>query len=139
MLIKQNDYICLTCEENGQGLLLIDQRRKTRWALDPQSLVYGKAVQNPWGNLDPEPQPLVPLYARYGDDSTIVVTYQAGTSGLEMCFRIMEEFVEVSLSGVTDDQVGHVSLPGSFIPHNEPLSLLLPIMQGMLWDGRGRR
>ena len=34
-------------------------------------------------------------------------------------------------------EIGFASLPGSFLPEGERLKLLLPIMQGMLWDGRG--
>jgi hypothetical protein len=137
MLTKQNERICMTCEENGQGLAFIDQKRKTRWELDPQSLVYGKANQNPWGNVDPEHQRLLPLQSASKGESAFTITYQAGETVLEMRFRLMDEFVEVSLPGVADSRIGHVSLPGSFIPQNERLSMLLPIMQGMLWDGRG--
>lgn len=137
MLIKQNHKICLTCEESGQGLALIDQKRKTRWELDPQSLVFGKAVENPWGNVDSQHQRLFPQKAVSLDDAAIAITFKAGAVTLEMRFRLVDDYIEICLPRIDDEEIGHVSLPGSFLPAGEPLSLLLPIMQGMLWDGRG--
>jgi len=129
MLIKQNDRIYLTCEESGQGLALIDQKRKTRWELDPQSLVFGKSVENPWGNLDSQ-QSLLPQKAKSLDDAAIAITYKAGAVILEMRLRLVDDYIEISLPKIDDEEIGHVSLPGSFQPVGESLSLLLPIMTG---------
>jgi hypothetical protein len=121
----------LLCDESGHGLTLIDARRGTHWRLDEAGAVFG-ATADPAAWM-----PLVPRGARAPDDETLIVSVRAGDSELEMVYRLREDHVEVRLPPPVSDAVRAVTLPGAFTPEGEPLRLLLPIMQGMLWDGRG--
>jgi hypothetical protein len=137
MLTLQNQAMILCCEENGHDLALIDRRRGTRWLLDENSLCYGAASRSIWGGPDVDPLPLIPLAARREPDHTLTINYQAGELSLEMIYELFAGYVEVRLPVPTAGEIGLVSLPGSFMPQAERLKLLMPIMQGMLWDGRG--
>ena len=137
MLSIENAAAQITCTEAGTELAIIDKRRGTRWLLDPSSLGYGPAPQSVWGHPDADPQPLVPERALVTGDGELTITYRAGVAQLEIRYRVQTGYVEVRLPVPASDEIGLVTLPGSFVPEEERLRLLLPIMQGMLWDGRG--
>jgi hypothetical protein len=126
MLRIENETMTLLCSPGGAGLELIDRRRGTRWLLDEQTLAYGAALD-----------PLTPLGAQLQGSDKLIVRYQAGEVLLEMAWALQDDALEVDLPVPAGGEIGQVTLPGSFIPQGEQLRLLLPIMQGMLWDGRG--
>ncbi len=126
----ENTNIVLTCQPNGAELTLIDKRRGTRWVLDPRSQVVSQ--QPDLENKDR----ITSLYA-IKEGNLLRITYQAGASHVEMHYTLHEAYVEVQIPVPETGAVRSISLPGSFSPEGEPLRLLLPIMQGMLWDGRG--
>lgn len=137
MLIIQNDTILLECDDTAQTLALIDKRRGTRWVLDRQSLGYGGVIDGAYpGGPEAQPEPLTPRGARSSDPAELTVTYRAGEADLEICYTLKDDYVEVRMPPAAG-KIGFASLPGSFLPAGERLKLLLPIMQGMLWDGRG--
>ena len=76
--------------------------------------------------------------ARSDDPGTLIVSCRAGAMNLDLAYTLHEGYVEVRLPVPMEGDIGLVSLPGSFTPQGEHLTLLLPIMQGMLWDGHGR-
>ncbi len=137
MITLHNDNFTLTCTESGRGLALTDRRRGTRWLLDEKSLGWQAASHSPWGGPGGDLLPLTPLSACSDAPGQLTITYQAGEVTLASRFTMHETFIEVSLPASTPEPIGCVTLPGSFIPEGERLKLLLPIMQGMLWDGRG--
>lgn len=137
MLVVQSQVISLCCEENGHGLMLVDRKRGTHWVLDEKSLVYGGVSRNIWGGSDSDLQHLIPIKAHCIKSDEMVIVYQAGEEHLEVIFTLHQGFVEVRLPVPAGGEIGLVSLPGSFNLQGESLRLLLPIMQGMLWDGRG--
>ena len=130
MITVQNNTCAITCQENGAGLVLLDIKRGTRWALDEKSLVYGNDVQG-------IRTPLIPCQAQTDGYDSLLVSYQAGEAPLDIRYILRDEFIEVRLPAPTRADIGYISLPGSFMPVGEKLKLVLPIMQGMLWDGRG--
>ena len=130
MIAVQNNTCAITCQENGAGLEMLDKKRGTRWALDDKSLVYGSDLQG-------ARTPLIPCRAQTDGYDTLMVSYQAGEAPLDIRYILREEFIEVRLPAPTRLDMDYISLPGSFTPVREKLKLVLPIMQGMLWDGRG--
>jgi hypothetical protein len=137
MISIQNPILAITCQENGAGLILLDKKRGTRWALDERSLVYGDGSRSTWGSLETPRKALVPCSAKTDGYNTLTVSCQAGETQLDVRYVLHDEYVEARLPVPTGEDIGYVSLPGSFSPVGEELKLLLPIMQGMLWDGRG--
>ena len=137
MVSIQNATFQLTCNPDGHALALMDRKRGTRWLLDEKSLSYQAASRSPWGYPDFDLKPMMPLTARRDAPDQLTITYQAGESSLDVRYCLNDEYVEVRLPALNSDAIGCVTLPGSFTPEGERLKLLLPIMQGMLWDGRG--
>jgi hypothetical protein len=148
MVSIQNNSFQITCREDGRELSLLDRQRGVRWLLDEQTVVYHGVSTSPWGGYDTPPRPMRPHSARIAEDGKLAVTYLAGDLPLEITFRLEKEYIEVILDGASETlsnknnlaggaPIGAVSLPGCFSPEGEHMRLLLPIMQGMLWDGRG--
>ena len=137
MLSIQNQNITLSCDESGNSLTLIDNKRGTHWVLDPQSLGYGSTPTSFRKNPETNPELLKPLGAPSANSNEITLSYQAGRDSLEVIYSLQDDYVEVRLPVPTADDIRFASLPGSFLPEDEKLQLLFPIMQGMLWDGRG--
>lgn len=139
MITIQNENVVITCYENGQALALTDKKRGTRWVLDPHSLGYGDAGTVRGGYHEPQtdPKPLLPDGAHAENPGELVVGYKAGEAHLEIVYALRTDHVEVRMVVPASSEIGFATLPGSFQPENERLKLLLPIMQGMLWDGRG--
>lgn len=134
MLTLSNERIALSCGEDGRGLLLNDKLRGQSWMLDERTLVYAEAGSN--APHQAPFKPLVPLRAQTGDDGMLRLFLQAGSGEVELQFQLLLDGVEVILP-LTEHPLGAVSMPGSFLPGEGPAKYLLPIMQGMLWDGRG--
>jgi hypothetical protein len=131
MIHLGNEAIDLLCAEDGHSLALVDRRRGTRWELDERTLIYGSSADQTVR------LPLVPAGARVLDGATLAVTYRAGEGNVVLRYGLRDDHVEVTLPPPAGDAVRWAVLPGSFVPMGESLKLLLPIMQGMLWDGRG--
>ena len=126
-----NKALSLCCEEDGSGLILLDRQRDVRWRLDEKSLVYGTG-----GDLR-QCDALRPVAAHVGGEDALVVVLRAGERELEMRYHLRADHVEVRLPPPAAADIRCVSMPGSFTPEGEVPQLLIPIMQGMLWDGRG--
>jgi hypothetical protein len=130
-IANRSQDLAVTCRENGTGLSIVDGARDTHWVLDEKTLVYGDgadlAVQ----------RPLAPVAARLVPGDAMVVTYKAGSIPVDCRYTLHEDHVRIEMAALSSDAVRSISLPGSFLPAGESLKLLLPIMQGMLWDGRG--
>ncbi|NLU43025.1 MAG: hypothetical protein GXX08_12585 [Firmicutes bacterium] len=130
MLAIDGDLIGLTCDESGAGLSLVDRRRRTRWVIDDQTVVFGNSRMEAH-------EVAVPIGARLLADDTLAVTYDAGGIKIEYEYQVVGDFVEVRLLVPEVSDGLRIALPGSFAPDGERSKLILPIMQGMLWDGRG--
>jgi hypothetical protein len=138
MISIHSDSIQITASEDGTTLALTDLKRGTRWLLDEHSLIYGNSSQQAWGTPELPGSRLIPYSARAAGTSTLVVTYQAGEIDLEVHYTLTADYVDVRLPVPVHAAIGYLSLPGSFTPQGERNRWLLPIMQGMLWDGRGQ-
>jgi hypothetical protein len=137
MISLRNGTYALSCRDGGAGLVLHDLKRGADWALDEKSLVYEDAAADPAAAAASRRKPLLASGAQIIHGDTLVISYWAGEISLDVHYVLHEEFIEVNLPAANSGQLTYVALPGSFSPQGEPLKLLLPIMQGMLWDGRG--
>ncbi len=139
MIRIANELTTIICDETGNSLILIDNKRGTRWQLDPQSLGYGDrhAVQGAYSDPQSKPGLLIANGAQSGKPSELVVTYLANQERLDIVYSLHRDYVEVRMPVPASAEIGFATLPGSFLPEGERMKLLLPIMQGMLWDGRG--
>lgn len=137
----RNEAAAVTADETGRGLRLMDMKRGTVWLLDESSAKWGRRITKDENATDEgiaALQALVPVAASVQGDS-LGVTYSAGGCPVLFRYSLLEDGVEVRLTPPEDGEIEAVSLPGSFLPQGEGMRLLLPIMQGMLWDGRGER
>lgn len=137
MIALENHLVTIVCNEDGSSLAIIDKHRWTRWALDYQTLVFGRDCAGEFTRYRfGADQRLVPQKAEVINDA-LQLTFQAGTSSLVMRYHLDDQGIEVRLPLPVPEGVGYVSLPGSFVAQGEKNQLLIPIMQGMLWDGKG--
>lgn len=134
MLTISNERIALSCQEDGHGLTLHDLVHNEVWLLDEQTLVCAHG-----GAGDLQTIPLIamkPLQAQTDEQHSLTITLHAGLQPVKLQFRIEANYVEVTYP-VQDSHLIALSMPGSFQPQNGQAEYLLPIMQGMRWDGRG--
>lgn len=127
----ENANLSVLCREDGHGLSIIDAKRGVRWLVDETTLVYSD-------NVDPSVRKaLLPIDAHLENHESIVITYRADETAIELHYTLRNDYVEVRLPVPVSPDIQAVVVPGSFVPHTRSMNLLLPIMQGMLWDGRG--
>ncbi|MCJ7550209.1 MAG: glycoside hydrolase [Anaerolineae bacterium] len=131
MITISNENLAVVCDESAHGLSVVDARRGVRWSLDEQTLVWGNSA-----DLS-QRQPLVPLRASSTGHEALTLTYRAGGTELQIIYTLHDTHVEVRFPPPPANDLQFTALPGSFVPDEPQHRLLLPIMQGMLWDGRG--
>jgi hypothetical protein len=138
MLVK-NCAVALTVEENGRGMRMTDLKRGTAWILDESSVMWnGRIMRNDY----PIPEgvasmmPMSPVSASEAGNA-LHVTYDARGCPVTYSYHLLDDGVEIRLAPPESMEIEALSMPGAFLPENEPMKLLLPIMQGMLWDGKG--
>jgi hypothetical protein len=136
MLSLNTPTMIVMVNENGSALKLLDKKRGTEWQLDGKSLVYGSVKRNVRNDPLGENLPLLPVSARQAESGELVITYRAGGAQVDYWILANDDYLDIRLVSPSAE-IGYLSLPGSFLPAGEKLKLLLPIMQGMLWDGRG--
>jgi hypothetical protein len=139
MLILSNDAVAVTADESGRELTLHDRRRGTRWALDEASVHWcDKLAENEYyfDGLVRDFKPMIPRGARL-EKNELILAFSAGECPVEYRYRLLEDGVELRLIPAKEGPIKALSMPGAFFPLGETKKLLLPIMQGMLWDGRG--
>ena len=135
MLSIQNELITLTCTEDGQNLSIVDSITREEWTLDRDRLVYGSVDQAEGRKA--ELKPMVPASATLQSADSLVITYQAGDHPIRMIYTLLPDCLEVVMPADVSAEIGLVSFPGSFNPTSGSKKYILPVMQGMLWDGRG--
>lgn len=136
MLTISNPSIRLSCHPDGTRLRLEDRARGSAWQLDYRSLVY---QLNRFHRRDPIPPldgVLQPQSADLSDDS-IALRFRADGEDVMFTYRLAGDGVEVTLHASGLSRLQGISLPGQFLPVEGPVRYLLPVMQGMLWQGGG--
>lgn len=136
MVNVSNGKLAVICEENGRGLTVIDRQREVNWLLDERTLIFEKAGGSDM--ISGVPRPLTPVFAEKLNDCTLTVSLKAEEETISFYYSLNEEYIEVRLKTPVSPDIGIISMPGSFSPCRGNMRLLLPIMQGVLWDGRGQ-
>ena len=134
MLSLTNENITLYCNEDGKGLTLIDRIHGEVWLLDENTLVCGDTDVH-YG-MKTEFQYLSIVKAEKEGDC-LFLYISINDISFSLRFSLGEDYLDVTLPEMKDKNIGAVSLPGSFRPANSSAKYILPIMQGMWWDGRG--
>lgn len=134
MISIRNEYCTLYCQENGESMALVDMKRGTRWIFDYESWGYESKTSDGKGE---KTNSFIPLRAEPHGDNRLRVFFKAAQETIEMHFIMKPNYLEVQLPADPIREIEAVALPGTFIPAGEEVEFALPIMQGMLWKGRG--
>ncbi len=135
LLSIKNSNLGLYCRENGTGLSISDYVTGETWTIDENTLVYG-AVDNEGGHKS-ELKVLIAVKGELVGDDKLRLTYMAGKETVEVIYTVCSEYIEIVIPSNISNNIGIISLPGSFNSSNGIKKYVLPIMQGMLWDGKG--
>jgi len=135
MVSISNPAIALSCHEDGTGLTIEDRLRRTSWQLDYASLVYQLAPFHRREPIPPMAGLLRPERARLVDGG-LELTCRAGDEAVRYLYRLADNGLDVTLCSDGLRELKGVSLPGQFLPTGS-CRYLLPVLQGMLWQGRG--
>lgn len=131
MICIQNKNISIFCRSNGKGLTISDINRNSRWILDENTLAFG--ITDEPGQLNP----MIPVKCERTAAREMLLTLRAGEAEIDIAFTLSEDYVEARLPIPSDDKIKVVSMPGSFIPEGEDYKILMPVMQGLMWNGQG--
>ncbi|WP_168120475.1 hypothetical protein [Paenibacillus sp. HB172176] len=131
MISLQNEYMALTCSEDGENLILHDLTRGTKWEWDEKSLIAHHSVD------DETVSQLVPVKAQISNEAGLSITYKAFSESLRVDYLLKTDYIEVTTDITEGSEIVSLSLPGSFKAENGRTDYVLPIMQGMLWKGKG--
>ena len=121
--------------DNGKSLSITDYQTGETWVIDENRLVYGN-VDNAEGHRSTL-KPMTASKAELIDDDKLLLTFDAGKNPVNMIYTLYPDYVEVLLPSCISNDIGIISFPGSFNPSDNNKKYVLPIMQGMLWDGKG--
>jgi len=129
--------------EIGNGLLTAtDLQSGTRWRLEEHSLFYGGSILSsedwPLDNFENMLNRMTLKRFVLLNGSTLMVCYDASGAEISYVYSLLPDGFEVRLLLNNTSKIETISMPGSFAPENGGKKLLLPIMQGIQWDGRGQ-
>ena len=136
MHIENGNFI-ISCGADGGDIAVRDRLSGQEWRLDGGGAVFS-------GDRDSDAAhftyaPLKPAGVRKDGQGELRVSYAGDWRGtavaLEMRYCLRDDYIEIILPGGVPELVQAVSLPGAFTA--DGARYLLPIMQGMYWDGRG--
>jgi hypothetical protein len=131
MPLLANSTLDLTCQPDGARLTLHDKRRGVDWQLDD-------ATRLAWLGGSPGGRPLPPGQAEALSDRALRLTFVLDGRRAVYIWQLLDDGAEVTLEFEhAGGALQAIALPGSFAPRGARLALALPIMQGVLWDGRG--
>lgn len=134
----RNGAAAVIADESGRGLRLLDLKRGTEWRLDEDTSMWGAQVVGDYpGPEAGQMKRLEPVRATVTGE-VLTLTCTAGGERIVFHYSLLEDGVKVRLAVPDSDEIKAVSMPGAFLPAGEGMKLLLPVMQGMLWDGRGQ-
>ena len=125
MIIIKNESIGLYVNEDGHGLHIDDLIRGVSWELDEETCVYEAASGRQTAKAEK---------AEITDNA--IICYWNGEGEIfKTIWRLYEGYLEVTLDANLE-RIKAVALPGSFKTEGS-VNYLLPIMQGMYWNGKG--
>ena len=125
-------------EAVNKCLIATDLQRNTQWKLEECSVQYGGNIlknEHPTQEVE-NLKTMTQSRAVKINDRELQLFYEAGGAELSYIYKLLPDGFEVRLLPDNTANIEAISLPGSFAPAGQK-KLLLPIKQGMLWDGRG--
>lgn len=131
MLEVSNDALGLTCDPGAGRIAIHDRHRKVTWTLDEATRIL---TPDPHG----QPSRLTSASSTRVDDQSIRQEFDVVGGRVSYVWQLLDDGVLVTLE--TNHEPGawqFISLPGSFTAEGLPMRLALPVMQGLLYDGRG--
>ncbi len=130
MIQLSNDVLTLTYRSEDGQISIRDAKRDITWQLDAATRCYWHA-----GQQHALPQS---THAEALTDVALRERFDVLGKPLTYTWQLLDDGVEVTLSFEhIEGELESVALPGSFMPENKALTLAMPIMQGVLYDGRG--
>jgi len=139
MVFIKNDNVRIEAAPSGQ-IYAKDLKRGANWRLEECSLLYGwNILKNEFTNQAAvrELKSMAVKHAALINDNEMQVFLDAGGAEISYVYSLLPDGFEVRLKLNNTDGIETFSMPGSFTPENGGKKLILPVMQGMLWDGRG--
>lgn len=130
MISIANEAVALHCEADGSRTVIEDLRRHVSWQLDDLTRTAiplgGSRAGLPTGSA----AVLSPV--------ALQQQYEVAGCRVRFVWELLPDGVTVTVSAdESKTALNGVALPGSFAPLDGALTLALPIMQGVLYDGRG--
>jgi hypothetical protein len=130
MIELKNDAIRISFSENGGRIELSDLIRGQDWRLDPLSLIcesgQGRGL-------------LSPIAVSRAGDNQVELIYGCFGETAAVRYKLAQDYIEITLLADRCGDFHTLALHGSFVPEQaDSRKYLLPIMQGMLWDLRGK-
>ena len=130
MFRLSNNALVLTYQPEDGGISIHDTRRGVTWRLDNATRQYWHAGQP---QVLPQPSTSVTATSEHSLREEFIVLGQRVVYDWEL----LADGVAVSLTFEhAHGELDALALPGSFIPEGKTLTLAMPIMQGVLYDGR---
>ena len=131
MLELSNDGCSLTCDPATGQIELHDRIRHITWRLDGPTRSYSVG--------DSKPRQLFSgAFIEGGSGSAIHEEFTVPWGRVTYVWELLDDGVMVTLeSHGREDDLRLISLPGSFEADGLSTRLAIPIMQGLLYDGRG--
>lgn len=130
MFRLSNDALVLTYQPEDGGISIYDTRRGVTWRLDNATRQYWHAGQP---QVLPQPSTSVTATSEHSLREEFIVLGQRVVYDWEP----LADGIAVSLTFEhAHGELDALALPGSFIPEGKTLTLAMPIMQGVLYDGR---
>jgi len=127
-----NDRVMVLASEDGRTLRIVDLVRGTVWEQDGRSL-FAESTSD----RATKRESLRPCGAKAAGAHGIEIDYETDNARARLSLSLRDDGVVARMPLPEQGHVTSLTLPGSFVPVSEPRKYLLPIMQGMLWDGRG--
>lgn len=129
MVRVHNDFLELCCKPDGTRLAIRDKKRRVTWRLDDRTRRYHTGLRM---------QPLGRGTATALGPTAIRQEFDVEGERLSLLWELFEDGLKVTLSFEQGGgKLRSVALPGSFFPVDRSLCLALPIMQGVIFNGRG--
>ena len=138
MIAIKNENVKIAAKEPGY-LCVTDLKRGAEWILEDCSLLFGGEIlknEEVWQKGADAMEPLR-FYEASKIGQELRMAYSADGRLVEYRYRLLPDGFEVKLIAESAGDLRALSMPGSFAPLYGCKKYLLPVMQGMLWTGKG--
>lgn len=121
----ENALMRLSVGSTPGSIILEDRKRQMRWILDPPT--YTRAA-------DPVPRYRLPSPDVCREGDALITTYFPQEGAIQIRWELGKDHVKVLLTSASLT-VDSIDLPGTFRPARGSAQLLVPVYQGILYQG----